>query len=223
LEFLKEKAAGLSKEELNSELDSSAYWGYLRSVEYLLTQGADPNWRDPYTSRTILQGAARNGHGAVLRVLVGAGADINAAGSLGQTALHESVIDGHKAAAEFLIERGANLGIRDSDGMNPLAWAAYVGNLEMTKLLLAHGADVNVHDKGDNTPLIYAIRLVGGSRREVWGMPDHIGVIKALLANGADVNVVNWQGNTPLTVAKEYRRSSVINLLRQHGAREKEK
>jgi len=221
LEWAKKNAAKWAQEgRLGAELDSAAFRGYVKSAKYLLTQGADPNHKNE-TSNTVLHSAGSQGHAAVIEVLLDAGAEINAVGSGDTTPLNEAVFPGRKAAAELLIRRGANLEIGDCTGMTPLIWAAYLGNLEMATLLVENKAQVDARDKGGNTALMDAIRLFASAgAREDWGKPDYMGVIKLLLTHGADVNLTNNYGDTPLKIAKEYRRSSVINLLRQHGARE---
>jgi ankyrin repeat protein len=223
LEWAKKNAAKWAQEgSLDKELGYKAYEGHAKTVEFLLAQGADPNYTETFSpGQTPLHLAAAQGHVAVITLLLDAGADINAVGSGDTTPLNEAVFPGRKAAAELLIRRGASLEIGDCTGMTPLIWAAYLGNLEMATLLVENKAQVDARDKGGNTALMDAIRLFASAgEREDWGKPDYMGVIKLLLTHGADVNLTNNYGDTPLKIAKEYRRSSVINLLRQHGARE---
>ena len=48
----------------------------------------------------------------------------------------------------------------------------------------------------------------------------HPEVVEFLINNGAEVNVTDDQGNSPLHYAKEKGRTTVVELLGSHGARE---
>ena len=52
--------------------------------------------------------ACRNGHKATAELLLSRGADIDATGYFGATALHWAAINGHAAVVEWLAERGAD-------------------------------------------------------------------------------------------------------------------
>jgi hypothetical protein len=58
-----------------------------------------------------------------IRILLREGADINAAGDIGLTALHFAAMKGHAAAVELLLERGADPTIQDEFGSDALSWA----------------------------------------------------------------------------------------------------
>jgi ankyrin repeat protein len=51
-----------------------------------------------------------------LRALLDGGADVNAAGELGYTALHEAVSQGHLPAVKLLLEFGARTDLPNEDG-----------------------------------------------------------------------------------------------------------
>lgn len=73
-------------------------------------------------------------------------------------------------------------------------------------LLLSKKANVNVPDRFNNTPLQTA---AGSNNAEL---------VKLLLMHGAHPNTVNNRGQTPLSVAES---ETVINLLKQYGAKER--
>ena len=56
--------------------------------------------------------AAGNGHEAVVKLLIGKGADVKtaAAGKAGRTALQVAAEHGHEAAVKLLIDKGADVG-----------------------------------------------------------------------------------------------------------------
>ena len=81
-------------------------------------------------------GACRNGHTAVAELLFARGANINAKGVFGGTALHWAAISGHKETVAFLVAHGADLSIRDSKfDSTPEGWAAEGQHDEVRELL----------------------------------------------------------------------------------------
>jgi ankyrin len=66
------------------------------------------------------------------------GADVNAANSAGDTALHGAAAQNDAAAARFLIDRGARVDVRNRAGRTPLAVAA---GEEVSAVLKKAGAD----------------------------------------------------------------------------------
>ncbi|MBI4886199.1 MAG: ankyrin repeat domain-containing protein, partial [Acidobacteria bacterium] len=59
----------------------------------------------------------------VTRLLVDLGADVNATGEHGWTALHGAAYKGVDAAVRFLVERGARTDVLDDYGQTPLSIA----------------------------------------------------------------------------------------------------
>ena len=203
----------------------------VEQVKLLITEGADVDakWVDVYnkneeetstvktswrTKRTPLWYAVKTGKIEVVKLLVEAGADVNAGG---WPPLCEAVDYENTAIAEYLIDHGAN--VNAPQGWGPLQEAATFSlkmvkfliergadinggprpalhtaisrakNRDMAELLIQHGADVNAKDASGNTPLYYAILYI-----------DDSDFINLLIANGADVNTKNRGGETPLHI-----------------------
>ena len=123
---------------------------------------ADVNARDTNSDETPLMTAAYNGCVDVARVLIAAGADVNAkvrSGPLpGQTALISGSFDGGNAdTVKVLIAAGADLNAQDAQGSTALATAARYGKLEIVEALANAGADVNTRGGTAMTPLAEAL------------------------------------------------------------------
>ena len=94
----------------------------VQDVRACLADGADVSSRDDETfSRyTPLHRGVLNGHGDVVRILIEAGADLNAKTVWGITPLHLSIDAENFGIFEVLIEAGADPNTRDLDGETPL-------------------------------------------------------------------------------------------------------
>ncbi|HEY2775109.1 MAG TPA: ankyrin repeat domain-containing protein [Candidatus Binatia bacterium] len=172
-----------------------------------------------------LKVAVDAGQPTVARVLLAAGANVNAAGAHAETALHSAVIKGGTNLASVLLAAGANVNARDEDGMTPLHAAAAWGHVELARMLLAAGADANALDRNRQTPL----HLVAS--RRVPPLSVYADVAKTLLDAGAKPNIRAADGSTALRVAEQSASSltldgnakasgdanEVVALLREHG------
>ena len=120
--------------------------GDVEEVERLLTAGADPNeqWDKGASDHGVaaLHYAAAHGHDAVIRILVGAGANPNIQDiNDGDTPLHDAAGFGHHEAVAVLLVADADDTVRNRGGFTPLHNAAAHGDFKSTRLLL--DADAN--------------------------------------------------------------------------------
>ena len=93
---------------------------------------------------TALLLAAYRGHTEVARVLIEAGADVNARNTRTNTVLHEAASNGHNDLVTLLLEHGAEIDAFDEYEFTPLVGTAMQvdSRLDTCILLLDRGADL---------------------------------------------------------------------------------
>ena len=169
----------------NSPVADAAERGDRAAVQALLQQAADVNAAQADGS-TALHWAALDGDVEMTRMLLYAGANVNASSRLGgYRPLHLAARNGRAAVVQVLLDAGAGPNVTDAHGTTPLMLAAASGSTETVSALLARGANVNATEsvRGE-TALMFAAAF---GRTEV---------VRALLAHGADwkttTRVLDW-------------------------------
>jgi ankyrin repeat protein len=195
-------------------------WNWERQV----TQEPREKWM-PLGGFTPLLFAARQGCVECGRVLVKAGAGINATNPNGFSPILLAIINSHYDFAAFLLDQGADANIADETGRTPLyaavdmhtlpdsnlPWPSELNNqltsLDLIRALLAHGANVNAQlkkqqpyrskvDRGADT-------MLGSGTTPLLraAKAGDTEVVKVLLAKGADPKLITRFGITPLMAA----------------------
>lgn len=110
-------------------LGLSAFFRQPDVVRFLLERGAVVNAvaRNERVRTTALQAAAASGDNESGRLLLDAGADVNATETGGFTPLHAAAANGNRELVELLLERGADPSARTDDGKTPADLAAGTG------------------------------------------------------------------------------------------------
>ncbi len=176
------------------------------AVQRLLENGAELETQDR-NGRTTLLHATKNGHEAVVKLLVSQdNVAVNSQDQHGKTPLSLAAEYGYEAVVKLLLSRDdVAINSQDNCGRTPLSYAAEKGHEAVVKLLLSRG-DVTA-DSRDNcgrTPLLHAAEK------------GHEAVVKLLLSrDDVKVNSRNIYGRGPLTYAKKKRHEAVVNLLEQ--------
>lgn len=158
----------------------------LEAVRDLLRQGADVN-QALGDGMTALHLAAEAGDLEMARLLIYAGADLNAGTRIGAyTPLHFASREGNAEMVEVLLAAGANVHAATSNsGVLPVHLAAAAGTPEALEALLEAGADPNaVEGAWAQTPLMFAAAA------------NRAGNIRVLLAAGADPSMTGRVVNT---------------------------
>jgi hypothetical protein len=93
---------------------------------------------------TPLHAAVWNDHAECVKILIEAGADLNAQACNQKTVLHYAAEEGKVPIAEMLLKAKADPNLKDSQGKTPLDWALWNNHPEVADLLKKyHGATSN--------------------------------------------------------------------------------
>ena len=191
-------ALSISGAEDGSELFKAIRDGDLAVVKLHLTKSQLES-RDR-RGATPLMHAAAFGNLETLKLLLEAGADVNARNDFDATALLWAARDPEKA--RLLIERGADVTVKSKQGQTPLMAASlHRGSSLIVALMVAKGADVNVKGPRDITALGFASAV------------GDVESVRLLLSKGADPNSADNGGGTPIGMAAGGRQQEIVSLL----------
>lgn len=117
-------------------LGLAAFFGHADTVRVLIERGADLTQaaRNPMRIQALHAGAASKS-AAVVRLLVDAGAPVNAVQHEGWTPLHAAAKDGDLEMARVLLAKGADAKRANDKGVSSIGVAAERGDAAMLKLL----------------------------------------------------------------------------------------
>lgn len=182
--------------------------GDITTVNKLLAERVNIEYRHPATGATPLMVAAHTGKHDVVHTLLISGAYVNASASKGlkENALLMAAQAGHLAVVRELLNFGAAVDARRADGATAFSLAVAQGNKDMAEFLLAHHADIDCRFADScATPLIQAAAH-GNADMVLW-----------LLVHGADINAVDKSQDNALIAAAKNDRAAVIQLLLDAG------
>jgi ankyrin repeat protein len=169
-----------------------------------LLEGVGQNKHRPLTK------AAMDGQLKVVKLLLQRGANADATGRWGGTALHWAAFVGREEMATFLLSNGADAHRRDAYGRIPLIAACWKGHLGVVRVLVQHTGPQGLEETDDygRTALHRAAR--GG----------HEDVVAYLLGEGAHADSKNDLDSTPLMSACWKGHLGVVRVLLQHTGAE---
>jgi ankyrin repeat protein len=156
---------------------------------------------------SLLDTAESGDHDAAMRLLSTKGADVNATGADGSTAIMYAAANGDLELVRALIKAGANVKAKNQFGTSALTEAAIIGSAPIIEALLKAGADPNFKTPNGETPLMAVART------------GKVDAAKALLDAGADINAKEtWGEQSALMWAAARSQADMVKFLASNGA-----
>ena len=193
---------------------------------------------NPRSGFTPLMLAATKNATDVAKLLIKAGADVNAKDEDDRSALIYAADDNAIELAQLLIKSGADMNAKDRYDRTALMKAAVKNELDFARLLIKSGADVNARDEDDETALMKAARfsedmtkLLIAEKADVNAKNNinqtalmfavkynAVDIAKMLIKEGVDINAKDWQGETALMYAAKRNQIENLKFLLEAGA-----
>ncbi|KAH6951342.1 hypothetical protein DER45DRAFT_576233 [Fusarium avenaceum] len=180
-------------------LHLAAYFGAVAETRSLL-RVKSPDLEDGLKQTAIFH-AARNGHRAVMKLLLESGAKADWRDYERRTPLSFAAEGGHATATQLLLDYNAEVDSEDYYGLTPLSWAAQWGSETVVQVLLNNNAKFDSGDEDGRTPLSFTAER------------GHAAIAQLLLENGANANSHDDLGHTPLAYAIDGKHKEVCDLL----------
>src|SRR5579863_8402770 len=156
---------------------------------------------------TPLAAAESGDHATAIRLATTRGANVNATGADGSTAIMYAAANGDLELVRALIKAGANVKLANQLGTSAITEAAIIGNAPIVDALIKAGADPNFRTTDGETPLMEAARS------------GHMEAAKVLLAAKADVNAKeNWGGQSAIMWAAALSQPDMVKFLASKDA-----
>jgi|SRR3989344_379139 len=148
---------------------------YIDNVKLNINEGYDVNYVDDDTEETPLICMVSTHDTDIVKLLLTAGANINAADRCGDTALLKAIYVGANKIVELLLTSGANINQANNHGATPLIAAVAKTFIDLVKILIKKGAVINFRNNMGHIALRTAAHY------------NRVDILNLLLYNDADL------------------------------------
>jgi hypothetical protein len=156
--------------------------------------------------RTALVAATYGNRVEAARLLIAAGADVNAQDDIRNSAFLLAGARGYLEIVRMTLAAGADLKSTNRYGGTALIPACHYGHVETVRELLKTKIDVDHVNNLGWTALLEAVILGDGG-------PAHTEIVRLLVGAGANVKIADRQGVTPLEHARQRNYRAIVEIL----------
>lgn len=196
----------------DTPLHSAAHLGHICMVQIILSRPEVYTQqlldrRNKYDYTPLILSCISN-YRKCAELLIDCGANVNLAGSNGDTALHWACNMGNDMIAAVLLARGADIFACVRNGSTPLHWCVAEGHTVVAELLLSSNQRILELTDADGDTAVHWCCLKG-----------HLDCAELLITrHGANVHAIDVGGYTPLLWAVEKKRTAIVDMLLKNGA-----
>ena len=227
--------------KLDKQMKSAARNNDTVGLQELLKGPRSPNARDA-EGKSLLYHAADQGHVEPMRLLLEAGAEIDAQTAREKMApLHKAADCGHLEAVRLLVQSGAQKDVLDAIGRSPLGLAVSSGHVDIARFLVEEGANKDelfnkrhgttaLHleaEDGNLTTVRFLVEIgcdkdatveFGGTPLHRAAEADRLYIVRFLVESGACRHSTDEEGKTALDLASESGHAEVVRFLSEFEA-----
>jgi ankyrin repeat protein/Tfp pilus assembly protein PilP len=210
LKYLLQKGVNIDASFEKSRGNAIAYavkHKHHKTIEWLLSQGADINSITTDKQFTPLHGAVFTENINTAQLLIKAGSIINIGDSKEWSALYWAVVKRNEPMVKLLLSAGADPSLTTNIGLNALTVAAFDDSAGIIKIFLDAGYDINQRDRNGYTMLSAAVNSGNKSTAEM------------LIERGADMFLQYKHEGSLLDIAKKSGHEEISALLISKGVK----
>ncbi|KAJ8682973.1 hypothetical protein QAD02_018765 [Eretmocerus hayati] len=185
----------------------------LEMVKLLIEFGADVNVKGSGETLLHLTASQKSNSCEILKLLLGAGANLNCLDHYGASPLAQAAYHGDTELMKQMIAAGAEVNLSKKCIKSPLYNAVRNHHKEAVQLLLESGADLHVMDENDS--ILRMAAYFGNANKSK--LPDYIDILKILFAHGANPRCTNVRNYIPFQRVLESGTVEAMKIFLENG------